>query len=892
MQTRRKDATCVSWTVLTGLWLMVTACGPPTIEEATETPEPTPEASPTFDPGIDVDGDGYGVNEECDDNYDETYPGAEEVCDGRDNDCNGKVDDRDEDQDGYRPEACGGTDCDDLDAWVNPNQSESCNGEDDNCNGEVDEGAKQTFYLDRDEDGYGDPNTTTEACTLPNGYVANGDDCRDQDPDINPFQTETCNGLDDDCNGSIDDGLVFIEYYQDADRDGYGDADSPPFETCETVVPEGYVFNNADCDDGDPAIHPGAPEICNHLDDDCDGYVDQDDPDGVTGYLTFYQDRDGDGYGDEASTAQGCDPPEGFSPAPGDCDDDRDAVHPGADEACNGLDDDCDGERDEGFDRAPYRVDADQDGFGGEEVEACADLDDPEAVLLSGARGDCDDTSALVYPGALDVYGDGTDSDCGGHDAADPHVGLSAASLSTLQTAIEAASEGATVWVGPGTYREAGIDFLGKALSLRSTEGPERTVIDADGRDRVLEFQNGEQPDTVVDGFTITGGTATMGGGVYLLHTAPTLTGCTIEGNVADYGGGLYLLGGSPTLSDLVIRDNEAHNEGGGLYLKSSDPLLVAVTVTQNTAGGPGGGCSLRASSPTIEASTLSDNHADLGGGCYLAPDAAPTWDHTLITENTATRGAGLYFDGAGGTLTNCTIEANSALEDGGGVCLKSSGPTLRNVLVTANSAGQFGGGLSLSTADPVADNLVVTDNGATFGGGVYLAASSPTLNQVLIMRNTATEQGGGIYLIESDTVLVMVDGIVAYNSADNVFNHPLYPANPAIHYSLLYNPDGLENHNLETMDADVLEVEPQFLTYDNQGIPDTWHLAVGSPAVDTGDPGLVDADGSRADLGAFGGAFGAQWDLDGDGVPTYFWPGDLTDAPADVDTSAYEADD
>jgi len=128
-----------------------------------------------------------------------------------------------------------------------------------------------TLYADLDGDGFGDPSSSIQACDTPIGYVANSGDCDDQNPSIHPGALELCNNLDDDCDGFIDDGIGPI-WYVDADGDGYGNA-LVAIQAC--LQPSGYVTNAEDCDDQNPSIHPGATEVCNNLDDDCNSLVDE-----------------------------------------------------------------------------------------------------------------------------------------------------------------------------------------------------------------------------------------------------------------------------------------------------------------------------------------------------------------------------------------------------------------------------------------------------------------------------------------------------------------------------------------------------------------------------------------------------------------------------------------
>jgi hypothetical protein len=165
-----------------------------------------------------------------------------------------------------------------------------------------------------------------------------------------------------------------------------------------------------DCDDQDPAVHPGAEERCDGVDQDCDGAVDEDAVDA----LAWYADGDGDGWGDDASEAWACAAPEGAVERGGDCDDDADSVHPGADEHCDGEDEDCDGDIDEdAVDATLWYPDSDGDGWGDDDQATAA------CEATSGAvstAGDCDDDAVEVHPGASEHCGDGVDQDCDGED--------------------------------------------------------------------------------------------------------------------------------------------------------------------------------------------------------------------------------------------------------------------------------------------------------------------------------------------------------------------------------------------------------------------------------------------------------------------------------------------
>ena len=177
--------------------------------------------------------------------------------------------DLDGDNDGVeRPE-----DCDDADATVFPGAEETCNERDDDCDGEIDEDVQLAFYIDDDGDGHGDPTRTTWACTLPEGASELADDCDDTNAAISPSAVELCNLEDDDCDGIIDEDVT-VERYVDSDGDGWGDTDQPA-----TVCPDasGYADADGDCDDDNPGVHPGMPtDQCDGEDTDCDGDIDED----------------------------------------------------------------------------------------------------------------------------------------------------------------------------------------------------------------------------------------------------------------------------------------------------------------------------------------------------------------------------------------------------------------------------------------------------------------------------------------------------------------------------------------------------------------------------------------------------------------------------------------
>ncbi|AUC81849.1 putative metal-binding motif-containing protein [Lacinutrix sp. Bg11-31] len=280
----------------------------------------------------DADGDAYGNtsviqnactqpvgyvldNTDCDDNNNSNNPGAIEILDGIDNDC-----------DGFTDECVADSDC---------GAGEVC------INGICE--VVTTYYADVDNDGFGDQNNTTQAGNNPpNGYVLDSTDCNDLDTSINPNATEIPdNSIDEDCNASKD-----YTFYADNDGDGYGDASNSMVASCpepcnnenEMTIPNGYVFNNLDCNDADASVNPFSTEnTSDTIDNTCNGNTD---------IVYYYQDNDGDGFGDANDSGTSVNFA-GSSMNNTDCDDSNSNIFFGASEIADGIDNNCNGIVDE-----------------------------------------------------------------------------------------------------------------------------------------------------------------------------------------------------------------------------------------------------------------------------------------------------------------------------------------------------------------------------------------------------------------------------------------------------------------------------------------------------------------------------------------------------------------
>lgn len=378
----------------------------------------------------------------------------------------GKV--KDKDGDGFTA----GIDCDDADATVNPGADELCDEIDHDCDGDPEAGAVDgtLYYLDADGDGSGVDSVTLASCSAPEGYATSGGDCNDADPRLRPGAPEDdcTDPTDYNCDGSVGyadadaDGFAACEDCDDADPeqhpdalwfpDGDGDGFGRPVATLACARPEGHVDNPDDCDDADPLVNPdttwyadvdgdgwGNPyrtqvacmpdEPSVHQGGDCDDGNALIHPETV-----WHADADRDGWGSDIDTVQQCTPPPGYLIDGGDCDDSSRWIHPlrqwfrDADGDGDGdLNDriqaceepsgyvanyaDCDDANADRNSRSEWYPDADGDGVGGmTAVRSCT-----APTGYTDSSGDCDDTDATTRPGA-DELCDEIDHDCDGRD--------------------------------------------------------------------------------------------------------------------------------------------------------------------------------------------------------------------------------------------------------------------------------------------------------------------------------------------------------------------------------------------------------------------------------------------------------------------------------------------
>jgi hypothetical protein len=760
----------------------------------------------------DSDGDGYGDPGEpvdaceapsgavadasdCDDADAAINPDAVEVCDSADadEDCDGLADDADtvsgdttfyadSDGDGFgdpassslRCDADGtfstadGTDCDDTDANRNPGEDEVCNAVDDDCDTAVDDDdddvvGAPSWSTDGDGDGYGADSTAVARCTQPSGTTGVVGDCDDSDVAVNPGATEVCDAanVDEDCDALADnqdpDSVGRITYYADVDVDGYGDpADGQ--DLCDPIA--AYALTDAtDCDDDDPNANPGTVEVCDpaDVDEDCDGLADDADPGKLQPTDYYYADADGDGFGDDADSVPRCDPSVAYPLlVGGDCDDQDAAINPDGQEVCDpaDVDEDCDGTADDldgsATGQTTWYADADSDGFGGaaDSTQAC----DPVAFAYEyAAADDCDDTDALVYPGAPEVC-DFKQDDCDASSWA------------------ESDEDGLVgYFFGVGGFEDWTADFAGGAsgspASLALPTDGELRICDGTYYVNLHDFNNSVATVTCVDPST----TILSAGGVgSVVNVSGTLLDMTIQhcqltggvglsgGDGYYYGGGLAISEGSVYLVDDLLIGNTADFGGAIAAREAADVVLNGCELSSNAVTGDGGavwhdGDGTGPNAFTFTGGSIHNNVAASSGGAILSGNRLVI-DGTEFALNTAYDGSAVWHYGDNLLVSNANFHDNATSATNGSAIAQSGGAAaFDNATVTASTGSAFG--LSGSNLDLVGGlisaNATIDPNG---GGAATLVSSGLTCDGTSILSNTGGR--GAVVLTSSASTL------------------------------------------------------------------------------------------------------------------------------------------
>ncbi|MCH2133806.1 MAG: S8 family serine peptidase [Phycisphaerales bacterium] len=392
----------------------------------------------------------------------------------------------------------------------------------------------------------------------------------------------------------------------------------------------------------------------------------------------------------------------------------------------------------------------------------------------------------------------------------------SGCTYSSLQDAINAASNGDTITVGPGVYTGAPLtpavmQTYGKQLTIQSTNGAEETIIDGQGVRRGLLCDHGEPIDTVIDGFTFRNGQAVdydfgdgvawnLGGGILCASaSSPSISNCVIENSNAEYAGGIYGYQAHFSLDNCIIRGNSAEEYGGGMaFSEESRSMITSCTFTENTAGIAGGALAFWNGDDVIfNNCVFADNSALIGGGvAYIQESSAPIFNDCQFDLNTSGSYGGAFYvtfarvEVFGGEFTgnsaanggmvwteasNITVEGITAIDnvatsgDGGVICLTTnSGGTLTNSTLSDNTSGRFGGGVSLDSSNlHIEDSTISSNTAVGDGGGAHVLTGSLTVRNSVFCGNAPTQiaannwgdQGGNTIEDECETCTGDLDG-------------------------------------------------------------------------------------------------------------------------------------
>jgi len=446
---------------------------------------------------------------------------------------------------------------------------------------------------------------------------------------------------------------------------------------------------------------------------------------------------------------------------------------------------------------------------------------------------------------------------------------------STIQEAIDAAAKGVVIQVAEGIYREnivmkEGIRLEGGWNSEFTERDPStyETIIDGGGSGAVVTFNNIEDTDTTIDGFTITNGNGDFGGGIDCLNSSPTISNNIIKENKANNGGGISCRHSSPIiLNNIIIRNNTSH-AGGGIACFESTPTISSNTVKENTANEHGGGLWLYASSFTVADNTIVQNHTAGDGGGISCGQSDGTIKNNKIKENEAKWGGGISCaNGSSPSIIGNGIEENHSSDAGGGVhCAISGNADIENNLIAKNGVN----GINCYYSSPLISKNIIVENDSCgiicsgnssplitnnlIGGNSDDAINISNFSSAVIVNNTIIKNEDGIDCEGSSQATLMNNIIVNnYESGIDVDDE----ANPFIAYNNVWS-NGEDYEDLASPGTGDISVDPLFVDPDGGD----YHLQEGSPCIDSGNPASEYNDlnfppskgSERNDMGCYGG--------------------------------------
>ncbi len=835
------------------IWLSLLACG---LFGANDEPDAA---------SVDADGDGAVGSVDCDDDDPTRAPGLAEVCDGIDNDCDDLVDE--EDLDSPPP------------------------------------GLISTF-ADADGDGFGDRRTEEMTCDVGEGRVTDSRDCDDGNADRAPGLPEVCDGIDNDCDDLVDDEDLDSPprdrstFYTDEDEDGYGVSGA---EVVACVAPEGFADNDEDCDDDRPDRAPGLDELCDGVDNDCDNLVDDEDIDSTpVDAATWFRDADRDGYGDAAVTATSCLAPVDFVTDATDCDDRDPAVAPGAFEACDGIDNDCDNVVDvnvvprdfattsDAVDAAPTLTPTTICVWPGTYPEPPFALVDKSIAIVSsgGSAATTLDLSAVTGRFAVAVG-----------DSALAFEGFTVTGLDNQGTTGAVDGAFAAVLLDPSATPAEELvlrDLVFVAPQIRAAGTLTGGMVRLENADARLEDVEVRDLDATHTGPTVLEGAvlASEAGSLRvsgLTFTDPVLATsgiserCVVEGGLvhavgdADteldtltvsggsfafdcqgdafaIGSAVFVQGGTFTGSDWTLEDNTVEVRGrapfgyGLIFRDSGNAIVQGADVRDNTIHAIGQADITYALGSLTLGFAVNDAVVSglIGSGNLVLAEGPPMGSQAYGTVLASISSAEM-------TLLSVDLRANAALADlafGGAVYTQANTLTVLDAVFAGNLAGGptasggYGGALLQSLVSPpqgatdirYADFVGNRAEGTLESRGGAVAIRSPTTTVLNQMRH--------VNLVDNEVM-----GPTASGSAVEA-EDPL-----GLSYSNLFGNLGADPVSSTILGDPVLSVDPMYVDVSGAD-PRTWDLRLqpGSPLIDAGSPSETDPDGTRRDIGSRGG--------------------------------------
>ncbi|MGQ9649966.1 MAG: SUMF1/EgtB/PvdO family nonheme iron enzyme [Phycisphaerae bacterium] len=339
--------------------------------------------------------------------------------------------------------------------------------------------------------------------------------------------------------------------------------------------------------------------------------------------------------------------------------------------------------------------------------------------------------------------------------------------FSSVQAAIDAAVPGDVIVICDGVYTGPGnrdLDFQGKAIAVRSQNGPAQTIIDCQEAGRAFRFRSGEGSASIVEGITIVNGSVVAasqdGGAILCVGSSPTIRGCVIRNCTAGFGGGIACDAASPTIVDCRFYGNIAdYGSGGGISCYNASHAIIDGCDFRGNRAVSGGAIRGYQSNPVITNCNISGNHGNTGGGIYCNRSEAVISGCSLV-GNHSYFGGGMYCYYNSPVIANCIISGNASVTSGGGFYCSTNAPVMTNCLVSGNYAPANGGGIQGYLANPVFTNCTVSANMAGGDGGAMACNQSnfATANCVL-WGNTAT-RGPEIAVFASGSLTVSYSDI------------------------------------------------------------------------------------------------------------------------------------